>query len=173
MWKTLIQWLMDAVAPRQKKLKSSKAIVPKAKEKAKLNKVEEPMYKYSKKSLDKLKTCHPDIQRLMKEAIKYIDLTIIEGVRSVEQQEEYVRTGKSKTMNSKHLKQPDGYSHAIDVMAYPIRWNDWKRNAYVAGFLVGLAKQMGIELVSGIDWDKDFDVSEHSFLDAPHFELDK
>lgn len=151
--------------------KSSKPKHQKASTNEEPKQVEEPMFKYSKASLTKLETCHPDIQKLMKEAIKYVDLTIIEGVRTKEQQEEYVRTGRSKTMNSKHLKQPDGYSHAIDVMAYPIKWGDWKRNAYVAGFLMGLANQMGIKLRSGIDWDKDFDVSEHNFLDAPHFEL--
>jgi hypothetical protein len=132
-----------------------------------------PMYKYSKKSMARLETCHPDIQKVLLEAIKHVDLTIIEGVRTREIQEEYVRTGKSKTMNSKHLKQSDGYSHAVDVMAWPIKWNDWKRNAYVNGFLVGLAQGMGVKLRSGIDWDGDFDVSEHTFLDAPHLELDE
>lgn len=134
---------------------------------------EESMYKFSKRSLEKLQSCHPDIQKVMHEVIKHTDCTIIEGVRSKETQEEYVRTGKSKTMNSKHLPQADGKSHAVDVMAYPMAWSDWKRNCYFAGFVMATAKSMGIDLRSGIDWDSDFDVSEHSFLDAPHFELKK
>lgn len=129
------------------------------------------MPKYSAASKSKLATCHPDIQRLFNEVIKHVDCTIIEGKRTRETQEEYVRTGKSQTMKSKHLEQDDGYSWAVDVMAYPIRWEDWKRNAFFAGYVMGLAKSMGIDLRTGIDWDSDFDISEHSFLDAPHFEL--
>ena len=72
------------------------------------------MYSYSRKSLDKLNTCHPDLQKILKEAIKHYDVTIIEGVRALSRQEELVRTGKSKTMNSKHLPQADGYSWAVD-----------------------------------------------------------
>ena len=128
-------------------------------------------YKYSNASQTKLATTHPDIQKVFNEAIKYVDITIIEGIRTLETQQEYVRTGRSKTLNSKHLEQPDGYSHAVDAMACPISWDDWKRNAYFSGFIIGLAKSMGINLVSGIDWDSDFNIKEHRFLDAPHFQL--
>ena len=129
------------------------------------------MPKYSQASKDKLLTCHPDLQRLFNEVIKHTDCTIIEGKRTKKTQLEYVRTGKSKTTDSKHLEQSDGTSHSVDVMAYPIDWNDWKRNAFFAGYVMGLAKSMGIELRSGLDWDCDFNIAEHSFLDAPHFEL--
>ena len=129
------------------------------------------MPKYSQKSKNQLATCHPDLQRVFNEVIKHVDCTIIEGRRSIETQREYVRTGKSKTMDSKHLEQDDGYSHAVDAMAYPIDWNDWKRNALFAGFVLGIARGMGVDLRPGIDWDSDFNVKEHDFLDAPHFEL--
>lgn len=168
MLKTLLELLISLLAnkkipekPPQKNLENSTTFL------------QEPMYKFSQKSLEKLATCHPDIQKVFNEVIKHVDCTVIEGIRTKEQQEEYVRTGKSKTMNSKHLPQADGYSHAIDIMAYPIKWEQWKRNAYFAGFVIGIAKSMGVELVSGIDWDSDFDIEEHSFLDAPHFELKK
>lgn len=169
MWKTLIQILITLFQSKKVTQKTTTKI---PQESSTLSE-EETMYKFSDKSLEKLKTCHPNIQKVMTEVIKHTDCTIIEGVRTKEMQEEYVRTGKSKTMNSKHLPQADGYSHAVDVMACPIKWEDWKRNSYFAGFVMATAKSMGIELRSGIDWDSDFDISEHSFLDAPHFELKK
>lgn len=131
------------------------------------------MYKYSKKSLERLETCHPDIQKVFKEAIKYLDLTIIEGVRTKETQEEYVRTGRSKTMNSKHLKQADGYSHAVDVMLHKIEWDNWNRNYMVVGFIRGIAAMQGVELRCGADWDGDWTTKDQSFHDLPHFELIK
>lgn len=129
------------------------------------------MPKYSTRSKEQLQTCHPDLQRLFNEVIRHTDCTILEGVRSVASQKFNVSTGKSKTMNSLHLKQPDGYAHAVDVISYPIDWNDWKRHLLFIGFVLGTAKQMGINCISGVDWDSDFNVAEHSFLDAPHFEL--
>jgi peptidoglycan L-alanyl-D-glutamate endopeptidase CwlK len=130
-------------------------------------------FKYGQKSLDKLNTCHPDIQRLFNEAIKYVDIAIIDGVRTKEQQEEYVKTGKSKTMDSKHIKQPDGYSHAVDAMPFPIDWNNTSRNYLFAGFIKGLAVSMGINIRMGADWDGDFDTKDQTFNDIPHFELKK
>jgi len=129
------------------------------------------MYKYSTKSKTKLETAHPDLQRLFQEAIKHIDITIIEGVRSLEKQEELVRTGKSKTMKSKHLKQADGYSHAVDVMPYPIRWELDSRNYMFIGFIRGLAAKMGIKIRCGADWDGDFESKDQTFHDIPHVEI--
>jgi len=131
------------------------------------------MYKYSKRSAERLATCHPDIQKVMNEVIKFYDCTIIEGIRTKETQEEYVRTGKSKTMNSRHLKQNDGYSHAIDVIAYPIKWNDNPRNYLFAGVVIGISKMLGVDLRAGADWDGDGETSDQTFNDIVHFELVK
>lgn len=129
------------------------------------------MPKFSKKSKSKLATCHPDLQRVFNEVIKHVDCTIIEGVRTQEKQEEYVRSGKSKTMKSKHIEQNDGTSWAVDCIAYPIDWDNWQRNYLFAGYVKGVAKSMGVELRLGADWDGDFDTKDQSFHDLPHFEL--
>jgi len=68
------------------------------------------MPKFSKASLDRLLTVHEDLQRLFFEVIDHYDCSILEGIRSPERQRELVRTGKSKTLNSKHLK-----GWAVDV----------------------------------------------------------
>lgn len=129
------------------------------------------MPKFSKRSLDKLNTVHPDLRKVYFELIKIMDITILEGIRSFETQEEYVRTGKSKTLKSKHLEQSDGYSHAVDAVPYPIDWGDKDRFIYMQGMIRGIASQMGIKVRSGIDWDSDGEISDHSFFDGPHCEL--
>lgn len=131
------------------------------------------MPSFSKKSKDKLSTCHPKLQKVFNEVIKTIDCTIIEGIRTKETQEEYVRTGRSKTMNSYHLEQPDGFSHAVDVAPYPIDWSDKARFALFAGYVLRVAEEMNVDLTWGGDWDGDWKVKEHSFFDGPHFQLEK
>ena len=42
------------------------------------------MPKFSEKSAARLLTCHPDIQAVLYEVIKYRDCTILEGVRTIE-----------------------------------------------------------------------------------------
>jgi len=135
------------------------------------------MYKYSQKSQEKLDTCHPDIQKVLNHAIKFVNITILEGVRPLETQEEYVRTGRSKTLKSKHLKQDDGYAHAVDCALWPIDWSDKSRFNYLGGYLQAVADMMydrgeiTHRLRWGGDWDSDQNMKEHSFFDGPHFEL--
>lgn len=129
------------------------------------------MYKYSRRSLDRLSTCDDRLQDVFKEVIKYVDCTIIEGVRTIEQQKEYVRRGVSKTMRSKHLPGPDGLSRAVDVAPYPIDWKNKERFYLFVGFVKGIAASKGIKLRVGADWDGDFTTRDQSFHDLPHFEL--
>jgi len=136
------------------------------------------MYKFSRKSREKLAQCHPDLQKIFNEAIEIIDLTITEGIRSVEKQEEYFRTGMSQTMHSKHLEQDDGFSHATDAAPYPIDYEDKLRFAYYQGIIQGISHilhkngETTHKVKSGIDWDGDGNIKEHSLFDGPHVELE-
>ena len=130
------------------------------------------MPKFSKKSKDLLSKAHPDLQIIYNELIKIMDVTILETLRTKETQEEYVRTGKSKTMKSKHLEQDDGFSHAVDAAPWPIDWNDRERFVYMQGMIRGIAHAKGIKVRSGIDWDSDGQIKDHTFFDGPHTELD-
>ena len=137
------------------------------------------MSKYSNKSKQKLSECHLDLQLIYQNLIEIIDVTILEGKRSIERQEELVRTGMSKTMDSKHLEQEDGTSHAVDAAPCPIDWGDRERFIYMQGIIRGIShilyKNGDIEHKTrhGIDWDDDGNIKEHSFFDGPHVELKK
>lgn len=121
-------------------------------------------YKFSQKSLDKLSTVHPDLQRLFKEAItgSPYDFSITEGVRSLERQKELVEAGKSQTMNSRHLT-----GKAVDIAVFvdgKVTW-DFKYYKEVADHIKVMAILNDIAIVWGGDWV--------SFKDGPHFELDR
>ena len=130
----------------------------------------EPKYQFSERSLANLDTCHPLLQDLFHEVIKHFDCTVIEGHRTRERQMELFHAGQSKLMwpNSKHNRDP---SWAVDVVPYPIDWNDTEMFYYFGGFVKGTAKQMGINLRWGGDWDGDNTFVDQSFHDLPHFEL--
>lgn len=137
------------------------------------------MPSFSQRSLDRLNTCHPDLQRVFTRVIEIIDCTILEGIRSDERQAELHRQGKSKldgvSKRSKHqgVEGPGGstVSAAVDVAPYPIDWGDEKRFAFFAGVAMAVGCEMGIALRWGGDWDGDHDFSDQSFHDLPHFEL--
>lgn len=130
------------------------------------------MPNFGKSSQENLKQSHTDLQRLFNEVIKYYDCTVICGHRDKESQNKAVLEGKSKLKypQSKHNSMP---SMAVDVVPYPIDWNNLKRFYHFGGFVLGLAAQMGINIRWGGDWDKDYDITDEKFIDLPHFELVK
>ena len=127
------------------------------------------MASFGKSSLEKLATCDEDIQRVFKEVVKYFDCTIIEGHRGRAAQHKAYMDGKSELdwPNGKHNSLP---SKAVDVMPYPIDWDDIQRLCYFAGFVMSTALRMGVKLRWGKDWDGDTDLNDQKFKDGPHFE---
>lgn len=128
------------------------------------------MYKYGKSSQARLDTCHPEIQRLFNELIKDWDVSIICGHRTEEAQNAAVKSGNSKTVfpNSKHNSMP---SIAVDAALYPIDWNDSGRHYMFVGMVKQKAKDLGINIRCGADWDGDNDTGDQTFNDLVHFEL--
>jgi len=128
------------------------------------------MPEFGKTSRARLATCHPDLQRVMNEVIKHYDCSIICGHRGRAAQQLAFETGKSKARfgESPHNFTP---ALAVDVVPYPIDWSDTSRMTHFAGFVLGVAEMLGIELRWGGDWDRDTHLSDNRFDDFPHFEL--
>jgi len=126
--------------------------------------------KFGRRSKKNLSEAHPLLQELFEEAIKHYDCSIIEGNRSQEEQDRLYHAGKSKLKypQSKHNKTP---SLAVDVVPYPVDWNDTKRFYHFGGLVVGIAAAMGIDIRWGGNWDGDNEFNDQSFHDLPHFEL--
>lgn len=119
-------------------------------------------WKLSERSLAKMQGVHPALQGLMKAAIidSPYDFGISEGLRTPETQRILLDAGKSKTLNSKHLK-----GMAVDIAVYVdghISW-DFEYYKIVAAHIKRKAALLNMDIVWGGDWK--------SFLDGPHFEL--
>ncbi|MDY4010169.1 MAG: M15 family metallopeptidase [Fusobacterium gastrosuis] len=132
------------------------------------------MPKFSKRSLEILKTCHPDLQKIALRAIKRIDFKIIEGHRTTEQQKQKIKQGFSKTMKSKHCFYP---SLAFDFVPYPFKqedWEDYERFNKVGEILLECANELRIKARRGADWNMNGSTKDEVIrgtYDGPHFEL--
>lgn len=126
-------------------------------------------FKFGAKSLKLLDNAklHPKLRQLMNEAIKTspIDFTVIETVRTIEQQKIYVAKGVSKTMKSRHIPSTNksGLCEAVDIAPYPINWKDISRFIKLSQHIKLVAKQLNISIEYGGDWK--------TFKDYPHYEL--
>lgn len=129
------------------------------------------MPKFSESSKERLKTCDIRLQHLFEEVIKYFDCTIVYGHRTeAEQNEAYDKKfSKVQWPNSKHNKIP---SKAVDAVPYPVDWQDIKRMHYFAGWVMGIAKELGLRIRWGGDWNRNTEVQDETFPDLAHFELE-
>lgn len=143
-------------------------------------------------SLRKLEGVHPDLVKLMKEAIKEtpVDFSIVYGVRTTQEQKDLYALGRTKvnpngksakkpmgnivtqkngtTNKSNHQAKSDGYGHAIDLVPYingKINWNATNEFKIIAAHIKATAKCMGINIIWGGDWK--------TLVDLPHYELTK
>ena len=128
------------------------------------------MYKYSNKSLKFLYECHTDLQNIMCELIKIYDVTIICGHRGEEEQNKLFLEGRSKLKfpNSNHNSRP---ALAIDVVPYPIDWDDLNRFYFMSGIIKSISANLGLKVRWGGDWNNNNSFKDQSFNDLPHFEL--
>lgn len=96
------------------------------------------------------------------------EILIYEGIRTVAQQQQNVKNGKSKTMKSYHL-----VGQAFDYVPVDAKGNAlWSVGAYVSpkGLqFIKHAKSLGFTW--GGDWDNDGDWRDETFLDSPHFQF--
>lgn len=133
-------------------------------------------YRYSSRSLSRLNTAHPDLVLLFREALDApdcpSDITILEGFRSEQRQNELYDQGKSqlKWPRSYHNKTP---SRAVDAAPYVnggISW-DWTYYHPLAAHLKATWKRLQAEgRVSSdlrLEWGGDW----QSFPDGPHWQL--
>lgn len=137
-------------------------------------------YQLGAESLARLDGVHPDLVRVVKRAITLTsqDFKVLEGVRSADRQKELYAKGRTKpgpkvtwTMQSKHLKQADGFGHAVDLVPYPLDWNSLVKFDAIAKAMFEAAKAEGVALRWGADWDRDGKPRERKETDSPHFEI--
>lgn len=125
---------------------------------------------FGRGSLSALELVDTRLRGVLEEAIKYWDFTVLEGHRGPERQQELFESGTSQVSwpNSKHNSLP---SVAVDIAPYPIDWEDTERFIQLSGAILQIAKQNGLDLRWGGDWNRDGRMTDESFRDLLHFEL--
>jgi len=128
------------------------------------------MPEFGKTSSARLATCHPDLQRVMREVVKHFDISIVCGYRGQAAQQLAFDASKS---NATFGESPHNYKPAlaVDIVPWPNQYKDPEEMIYLAGQVIATARSMGVELKWGGDWDRDTHLSDNRFDDFPHFEL--
>lgn len=125
-------------------------------------------FKLSTASEEKLAGVHPDLVKVVRRALTLspVDFKVIEGVRTLARQKELFEKKATKTMNSRHLT-----GHAVDLVPLPLDWNNRQAFESVAKAMQQAAKQLGIAIRWGGDWNMNGSSTDEKFYDGPHFEL--
>ena len=141
------------------------------------------MFKLSNRSKNILVECDVRLRTIVMELLKTYDIAVLPdgGYRDKELQNHLFDSGQSKVQfpNSKHNVSP---SQAIDIAPYPIDWGERKDEAhhnqialrrfyFMAGKVNEIARNLGITIRWGGDWDSDNDFFDQKFNDLVHFEI--
>lgn len=121
------------------------------------------MTKLNPTSLRRLSGVDPALVSVIKAAreISSVPFEVTEGLRTRERQAYLVKTGKSKTMNSYHLR-----GKAVDLVAMPggkVSWNlaDYKT---INVAVQKAAKAAGVTITWGGTWK--------TIVDGPHWQIE-
>ena len=146
-------------------------------------------YAFSEQSFRLFKNVHPDLVKIMKEAIadSPYDFRITAGARTAEEQNALYQLGRTRAGNkvtncdgykskSNHQIKADGFGYAVDIFICGkydeqgnyIKFNtqegyDFKKLKAVADHIKKIAKDKNIKVEWGGDWKGGWD--------SPHFEL--
>ena len=155
-------------------------------------------YAFGVNSKVELQGVHPSLVKVAFRAIELSeqDFSVHDGLRTKVEQQKLVAKGASKTMNSMHLVQSDGFGHAMDLVPYingKLRW-EWKPIYVIASAVHQAASELGVALTWGAVWDKPLlslpgdpagledavadyvkrrvNAGKKAFIDGPHYQLD-
>lgn len=114
------------------------------------------MFKLGTKSLAELNGVHPSLVAVVHRAIQLTeaDFSVHDGVRLKTEQEKNVASGASRTMDSLHLPQADGFSHAVDLVPYIAGTLKWDMDACykIAEAMRKAAEELKVQIRWGGSW---------------------
>lgn len=153
-------------------------------------------FQFGTTSRQRLATVEPKLRAVVERALELTteDFSVDCGVRTLRQQMQLYAKGRSIaelraagipagilarpgepkvtwTLKSRHLPNANGLSNAVDLVPYPVDWNDLARFDAVAKAVFAAAKELKVRVRWGADWDQDGNRREKGEYDSPHFEL--
>ena len=139
------------------------------------------MYKLSTRSLNTMVGVHPDLVKVIKEAIATspYDFMITQGLRTAKYQNTLYQQGRTKrglkvtnadgyTKKSNHQMKIDGFGYAIDFVVMDktkkdgFDWDTESKYEAVAKHILDTGHKLGIALEWGGEW---------KFKDYPHIQI--
>ena len=132
------------------------------------------MRKWGEKSKGVRATLDPRLQKVVDRVLHEVaDVSLLEGYRSKARQNALYLDKKSKLTwpHSKHNTYP---ALAVDLQPYPMPKREevlWASLGYIAGRAIEIAKQEGVELRWGGDWNRNGSVQDERFHDLFHLEV--
>lgn len=117
-----------------------------------------------------------------------IDFMVLEGRRTIARQHELYGQGRNATqliaagVNPSlakpsmdqvtwTLKSNHFTGRAVDLVPYPVDWDDPQKFNLIAQAMFDAASDLGWAIRWGADWDRDGKPRERGESDSPHFEL--
>ena len=149
---------------------------------------------FGTRSTANLRTVHPALQAVFVEVVKRYDCSVLDGRRYADRQRALFAEGRSTKDGTEKLSrhQPAYYERAgitlpedddgaplvgaVDVVPYPIDWDDRERFVHFAGYVDATAASMGVVLRWGGDWNGNVythpgGLRDQTFFDLPHYEI--
>lgn len=154
-------------------------------------------YRLGTVSASRLLEVQVDLARCVRRAIEITlqDFQVFEGIRTLERQKELVAAGASRTLDSFHLADKYGQSHAVDLVPFiggRVQWQD-RPCLEVAKAMHRAARQFMVPITWGAVWDLELSKldpddlagevdsyrarfeKDHpdrkAFIDRPHFQV--
>lgn len=126
------------------------------------------MFALGERSLQRLQGTHPDLIRVVQRAITLSigDFTVIQGVRTLEEEKANVACGASTTLHSRHLPNCEGLGCAVDLAAWvgnTVAYTPLELYDQIATAMKTAAAAENVPIECGADWQ--------TFKDYGHFQL--
>jgi peptidoglycan L-alanyl-D-glutamate endopeptidase CwlK len=120
------------------------------------------MPQFGTNSKKHLATLDPELRRVLEEAIKHYDFSVVCGFRNMEDQNTAFNEGHStlRFPESNHNHHP---SMAVDIIPYPTGYDDIPEFYIMATHVYAAAIKLGVLLRWGGHWK--------TLRDYPHFEI--
>jgi peptidoglycan L-alanyl-D-glutamate endopeptidase CwlK len=150
-------------------------------------------FRFGPKSRAELRGVDPALVSVVTRALALstVDFAVHDGLRTLAEQREYVRTGVSRTMRSRHLPDAKGIGRAVDLVPWingKLRW-EWPPIYQIAEAMRAAALELAVPIVWGGTWSRLDTTTEKpaklvadyvevrrrkgltAFIDGVHFEL--
>lgn len=112
---------------------------------------------------------HPDLVKVIRGTSQILPFIVIQGLRTVAQEQQALDTNHSTTMHSRHLPNKQGFACAVDIAPLidgQVSFADGKEQEVynpIINNIKATAKDLNVPMTFGIDWT--------SFKDFGHVEL--